>query len=93
MSADNGVYILETAGPEFRVVYAQAIDSIYGKFNDETLHWEGDMNMIVDYFRNSEIFTEYEHALEYAIRLSKDYWHLEYGICNIDEFKDRHFGV
>jgi hypothetical protein len=93
VSADNGIYILETAGPEYRVIYAQAIDNIYGKFNDETAHWEGDMNMIVDYFRNAEIFSKYEKALEYAIHLSKDYNYLEYGICNIDDFKDRHFGV
>ena len=45
MSADNGVYILYTDnmdfdGPSYRVVHAQGIDSIYGKFNEETCNWE-----------------------------------------------------
>lgn len=93
MSADNGIYILETSGPEFRVTYAQAIDNIYGKFNDDTHHWNGNMNMIVDYFRESEIFYTFEAAMEHARGLSKNYTYLEDGVCIISDFKDRHFGV
>jgi hypothetical protein len=93
MSADNGVYILETSGPEFRVTYAQAIDNIYGKFNDSTAQWEGDMNMMVDYFKESEIFDTYEKAFNHAIKLSKEHEYLEDGICFIHRFKNRHFGV
>jgi hypothetical protein len=29
MSADDGIYILQTLGPEFRVVHTQAIENIY----------------------------------------------------------------
>lgn len=93
MSADNGIYILETAGPEFRVTHAMAIDNIYGKFDDDTAHWKGDMNQIVDYFCESEIFHTFEKAMEYARNLSKGYAYLEDGICYISDFKDRHFGV
>lgn len=93
MSADNGIYILETSGPEFRVTHAMAIDNIYGKFDDDTAHWKGDMNQIVDYFRESEIFYTFETAMEYARNLSQDYTYLEDGICFISDFKDRHFGV
>lgn len=93
MSADNGIYILETSGPEFRVTHAMSIDNIYGKFDDDTAHWKGDMNQIVDYFRESEIFFTFEAAMDYARNLSKDYTYLEDGICYISDFKDRHFGV
>ena len=43
MSADNGIYVLFTEsekGPEYRVAYAHAIDTIYGKFNDVTFRYE-----------------------------------------------------
>lgn len=93
MSADNGVYILETADNEFRVAYAHAIDNIYGKFNDDTQQWDCDMNMMVDYFRNSEIFNSYDDALDEAMRLSREYEYLEDGICFITNFRNRHFGV
>jgi hypothetical protein len=96
MSADNGVFILETStpqGPEYRVIYAQGIDNIYGKFNDRTLRWEGDMNMMVDYFRDSDIFSTYAKALDYAKRLSQEHTYLEYGICFIDDFKEQYFGA
>jgi len=35
MSADNGIYILETLGSEFRVAHLQAIENIY---------WDDDSN-------------------------------------------------
>lgn len=42
MSADNGIYILETRGPEFRIGHCMSIDDItyqpnYGPFNKEML--------------------------------------------------------
>ena len=56
MSADNGVFVLQTEGPEFRVAYAGAIDNIYGSFSDDTLRWEGDMDRMIDVFGSSKVF-------------------------------------
>jgi len=91
MSADNGIFILETAGSEFRVVHAQGIDNIYGKFNDDTLHWDGDDEMIREYFGESNIFHTLEDALDKAEEMSHDYEYLEYGICLINDFKHKVF--
>ena len=51
MSADNGIYVLYTEsekGPEYRVTYAQAIDSIYGEWNNETARYNGNPDAIKD---------------------------------------------
>lgn len=91
MSADNGVYILETAGPEYRVVHAQGIDSIYGQFNDDTLHWNGDDEMIKHYFGEAPVFQNLEEALDKAEDISHNYDYLEYGICLIKDFNSKVF--
>jgi len=91
MSADNGVYVLQTYGPEFRVVYAQAIDNIFGKFNDETLHWDGDDEMIVKYFSESEVFATIDEALNKAELIAEEYDYLEDGVCVIREFSEKKF--
>jgi len=91
MSADNGVYILQTAGPEFRVAYQQNIDDIYGNFSDDTLQWQGDLEMILEYFQNAPMFSDLESALDKAADIAYNYEYLEYGICVIRDFKDWDF--
>jgi hypothetical protein len=92
MSADNGVFVLQTAGPEFRVAYSQAIDNIYGSFNDETLKWNGDMDRMIDVFGMSEVYSNIEEALDKAELMSYDYEYLEYGVCLIANFAEMKFG-
>ena len=91
MSADNGVYLLQTEGPEYRVVYAQAIDNIYGKFNDETNKWDGNPDAILDTFGKSKVFTDIEEAWDHANHLAEDYEWLEDGVCLIRDFSERKF--
>lgn len=91
MSADNGIYILETKGPEFRVIHAQNIDEIYGEFSDESYQWQGDPQRMVDFFGRAKVFDTAEKALDFAALLSYDYDYLEYGICMIDTFQDWDF--
>lgn len=91
MSADNGTYILQTYGPEFRIVHAQAIDNIYGNYDDENHNWFPHIQNIVDYFGQSEIYTNIEDALDAAYKLDESYDWSEYGICLISEFGEYHF--
>lgn len=91
MSADNGIYILETKGPEYRVGYHQAIDNIYGNFSDESFQWQGDPEMIYAYFHIDKMFSSKEEALDYAKELVYNYSYLEDGICVISDFKDWDF--
>ena len=91
MSADNGIYVLFTEsekGPEYRVAYAHAIDSIYGKFNDITFRYEGDIQCIQETFEGMPVFFTLSEALDYAEELENNYSYLEDGVCVINEFKD-----
>jgi hypothetical protein len=92
MSADNGVFVLQTEGPEFRVAYAGAIDNIYGSFSDDTLRWKGDMDRMMDVFGSSKVFNNLEEALDEAEKMSYDHEYLEYGVCLIPDFKELKFG-
>jgi hypothetical protein len=91
VSADNGIYILETKGPEYRVAYHQNIDEIYGNFSDESFHWQGDPHMMMEYFGDAPVFSIIEEALDRAEEMSYDYEYLEDGICVISDFKDWDF--
>lgn len=91
MSSDNGIYVLETAGAEFRVKYAQNIDAIYGNFNDDTYHWDGDDEKIKEFFHDAPTYDNLLDALDKAEELSNNYDYLEYGICVITDFKDKVF--
>lgn len=91
MSADNGVYVLLTEsekGPEWRVAYSQAIDNIYGKYNDDLGRYEGHIESIVSVFSDAPVFYSLSEALDKAEEISYDYEYLEDGICVINEFKD-----
>lgn len=91
MSADNGIYILQTEGPEFRVAYQQNIDDIYGNFSDDSFQWQGDPETMFLYFGDAPVFSSLEEALDKAEEISYDYEYLEYGICVIADFKDWNF--
>jgi hypothetical protein len=93
MSSDNGVYVLETLGSEFRVAYAQSIDNIYGEFNDDTLHWNGDMDVMIDYFGNSIVYNNLMEAIDFAEKIAYNHEYLEYGVCVITDFKNLKFGL
>lgn len=92
MSADNGVFVLHTSGPEYRVAYSNAIDNIYGKFDDDTHHWRGDMDRMIDVFGQSKVYDTLQDAIDAAQVLSYDYEYLEYGVCVINDFSKMKFG-
>ena len=91
MSADNGIYVLYTEGakgPEYRVTYAQGIDSIYGKFNEDTFKWEGDEELMLEIFQGADVYYNLNEALDHAEEMEQEHSYLEDGICVINEFKD-----
>lgn len=91
MSSDNGIYILHTKGPEYRVAHHQNIDEIYGNFSEESYQWQGDPDMMHLYFGDAPVFRTQDEALSYASKLSENYDYLEYGICIIHNFSDWDF--
>jgi hypothetical protein len=96
MSADNGIYLLETPAvkgskkKEYRVIHAQAIDNIYWDENcPNNNNSEGNPSQVVAYFGNTTAFNDAETAWGYAREIEKkilsdDYCPiLEYGISSI----------
>lgn len=91
MSADNGTYILQTYGPEYRVVHAQAIDNIYGPYDEINHTYHPDIKSIVEYFGESKVYTQVEEAWDHASELDESYDWSEDGVCLISEFCEYHF--
>lgn len=80
MSADNGVYILETKGPEYRVAYAHAIENIFY-----------DSKILRECFDGCEVFSTRKKALDKAAEICDYAEYTEYGICLIDRYFDRDY--
>ena len=81
MSSDNGIYILETTGPEYRVAYAQAIDNL--NFGSEDLGEEFDAYEVVKYFGQAKVYTDKNEAWVAASSLHDNCGYTEYGVCLI----------
>jgi len=89
MSADNGIYVLLTEsgkGPEYRVVYSHAIDNIYGKWNNETAKYDGNIHALQETFKEAPVFHTINEALDYAEEVENKIGNTEDGICIINEF-------
>jgi len=72
MSADNGIYIGNFIGEEFRVIEATAIDNLTYPAGENA-------SAIVSYFKNSLIFDKIKNVFAKAYELSQDDY-TEYGI-------------
>lgn len=95
MSADNGIYVLETTGEngqEYRIAYSHAIDNIYGDFDPETNHWVGNTNFMDHVFGQSKVYYDIVEAMDEAEKLAEQYTYLEDGVCLIADFKNLQFG-
>lgn len=92
MSADNGIYILDNEGKEFRVCHAQAIENIeWSGPSEDHLHGQymGDVTDfgMKSYWGNSKIHLNRVDALKEACDMEasiyEDGYPLEYGISFI----------
>lgn len=93
MSADNGTYILQTAGPlgpEYRIATISAIDNIYEDYSPDTDSWSPNVKAVIESFGKSTIFTNLNEAWDAAefVEKAKE---SEYGTNLITQFKDYHF--
>lgn len=93
MSADNGTYILQTAGPlgpEYRIAHVTAIDNIYEEYKPETDTWTPNIKNIVEAFGKSTIFTNLNEAWD-AAEFVEGQQGSEFGTNLISQFQDYHF--
>jgi|BioPla2DNA2_1021312.scaffolds.fasta_scaffold04037_8 hypothetical protein len=84
--ADDGVYILKTVGPQYRVIYKIAFYEIY--WDDINCTYTEDPDVMIrnarDMFQNSKVFKSKEDALLYAGNIADEHSSLEYGIQTIN---------
>lgn len=82
MSADNGIYIGWFGDKEFRVIHAQAIDTVYYPNGENAVQ-------IVIYFGEAAVFDSLEAAQKEAFRMEDEIMNndfcpiLEYGISTL----------
>jgi len=86
MSADNGIYILETQGPEYRVAEMGNIEDI--DWNEETKLYDASEDQRIENAREmswkfSRVFNNPEDAMSKAIEIISGLLICEYGICTI----------
>ena len=86
MSADNGTYVLQTAGPEFRIAHLQNIEMIYGDWDENTLEWTPNQDYIRESFKDSKVYTDLESAWDAAKAIDASHLISEYGTNLITDF-------
>ena len=93
MSADNGIYILESKDG-FRVIHAQAIENIYS----DIPFGEGDIKLnpkgLKRYFGDAEVISTRDEVWDQARFLYEEharYGCVEYGIQIITGWEDKEF--
>ena len=100
MSADNGIYILQSKDG-FRVIHAQCIENLWWweKENTNPKQWErrNELNPkeLINYFGNSKVFRTEKEVFKEAKKLYKEieynYYIVEYGICFVRGWEDKEF--
>ena len=84
MSADNGIYILKTRGPEFRVAHLQAIDNLDWGRNGCTDDPDVRIANAREMWFGSPVFKTEEEAWEEARRLHSLIEYTEYGVSMVE---------
>ena len=87
----NGLYILETKGPEYRLAYSEEIDKIYSDYNDINLSFDPNPENIKNIFGLSKVYTSQKEVLQAAYDMLPELGFLSDGICVIPEFQHRSY--
>jgi hypothetical protein len=90
MSADNGIYILETLAPngmgtEYRVKHQLAVENVDwdNDINDYTEDHKVRIENAREMWKDCEVFTETKNANKEAKKIQDEIGWTEYGICLI----------
>ena len=88
MSADDGIYILATKGPEYRIAHLSAVDNLYDEYNVASVRWTPNVPVVVEAFEKSKVFSELTEAWDSATMLEDRVGMTEYGVSLISDFGD-----
>jgi hypothetical protein len=86
MSADNGIYILKTEGPEYRVAHLQAVENV--NWDHSKNDYTDDPDVMIQNAREMwspcQPFNSEAEALKIASHMLQREFICEYGICSIE---------
>lgn len=85
---DNGTYVLETKGPEFRVAHLIGIEQIYAGWDDEKNGWAPNIPFILEKFGGSKVYTDLETAWDAAQAIDSSYLVSSFGTNLIKDFQE-----
>ncbi len=68
-SGENGVYVLQTYGPEFRIALMEAVENIYQTWDENTETWTPNADFIHEQFGDSLVYNVFEDAWDAATTL------------------------
>ena len=95
MSADNGIYILQSSDG-YRVIHTQAIENLWWWGDEPKTESEINPKYLKSYFGKAPTFKTRNEAWDEALRMyneimNGDFPILEYGICIIPGWEDKPF--
>ena len=85
-----GTYVLQTFGPEWRVARLSTVENLYEEQDTDSLKWSPNVNEMIEAFKDSKVFTNFEQAWDHAtkLELAQD---TEYGANLIRDFETLKF--
>lgn len=90
MSVDNGTYILQTDGPEFRIAQMHSVDNIFEEYNPANETWTPHVLTIIETFKDSKVYSDLAEVWDVASALDNDN-ETEYGTNLITDFREYKF--
>ena len=91
MSQDDGVYVLQTKGPQFRIAHMQNVVSLFDDYNVVDKTWTPNILTIVQNYATSVVYESLDQAWDAASNMEDDLGGTEYGTNLITDFKDYSF--
>lgn len=90
MPSDNGTYVIQTYGPEYRIAKVSAVENLFEELNPDTMKWTPNVKIVLEAFLASKVYTELEIAWDEAgIIEGKD--PTEFGVNLIRDFETLKF--
>lgn len=86
MSSDNGTYVLQTYGPEFRIGRVNAVENLFYEQNPDTQKWSPNVKEVYEAFHESKVYKTVEEAWDKASAI-EELEPTEFGVNLVRDFE------
>lgn len=83
----SGIYVLKTQNG-YRVNFSKKYDCLFGCFNDDTMNYNIDAQVLKQVFGNCQVFSNEALAIESAKGISRVHQDTDDGIMVINEYQN-----